>query len=81
MAQATTMKPIGSPTASGRTYVPVFDEDWLLEVVDGPVKPVESAGTDGTSLSKILFDEHKNVWVSLDRKMIHRTARTGSNQQ
>ena len=56
MAQATTMKPIGSPTASGRTCVPVFDEDWPFEVVDGPVK---SGGTDGTSLCKILFDEHK----------------------
>ena len=82
------MKPIGSPTASGRTCAPVFDEDWLStvetgawwEVVDGP-NGSESEGTDGTSLCKMLFDERRNVWVSLDRRMIHRTTRTESNQE
>ena len=70
MAQAITMKLIGSPTASARTGDPVFDEDWLssvgawFEIVDGSnveVEPVGSEEADGTSFRKTLFDEHKSV--------------------
>ena len=64
MVHANTMKPMGSPTASPRTRESVFDEDWLsgaetgawFEMVDGSDVRVE-----GTSLRKILLNEHKSV--------------------
>ena len=63
MVQVNTTKPLGSPTASARVREPVLDEDWLsgaetgawLEMVDG------SDVRDGTSLRKILLNEHKSV--------------------
>ena len=69
MAQANTMKPMGSPTASPRTRELVLDEDWLsgadtgawFEMVDGPDVGVELEGANGTSLRKILLNGHRNV--------------------
>ena len=69
MVQANTMKPMGSPTASPRTRESVLDEDWLsgaepgawFEMVDGPDVRVELEGVNGTSLRKILLNEHKIV--------------------
>jgi hypothetical protein len=61
------MNPMGSPTARARTRDSVFDGDWLssvetgawFEIVDGS-SVRESEGATGTSLRKILLDEHKN---------------------
>ena len=69
MVQANSMKPMGSPTASPRTRELVLDEDWLcgtetgawFEMVDGPDVRVELEGATGTSLRKILLNEHRSV--------------------
>ena len=69
MVQANTMRPMESPTASPRTRESVLDEDWLsgaeigawFVLVDGPDARVEFEGVNGTSLRKILLNEHKSV--------------------
>ena len=67
--QANTTKPLESPTASARVRELVLDEDcpsgadtgaWF-EMVDGSDVRVEFGGVDGTSLRKILLNEHKGV--------------------
>jgi len=56
------MKATGSPTASARKRESVFEEDWLSSVEIGAWSViVDGSNVRGTSLLKILVDEHKNA--------------------